>query len=64
MRINRTEFRRVIALARTVDPALSVEERDYLLDNFRLKNEIAGDGQVGLNLIDFSLRVLHPDWVQ
>ena len=51
--IDRVEFQRVLDAARTVDPALSADPRDYLLDNFHFNNEVFGDGRIGLNIRDF-----------
>jgi hypothetical protein len=57
-RIDRAEFQRILDAARTVDPLLSGDVRDYLLDNFHFNNEIAGDGEIGLNLAGFKLQIL------
>ena len=49
-RMDRAEFLRVLADARSLDPALSPDPGDYLMDNFHYNNEVVGDGEVGLNL--------------
>lgn len=57
-RIDRAEFQRIVNAARTVDPALSADPRDYMFDNFHFCNEVVGDGEIGLNLADFKVQVL------
>ena len=57
-RMDRAEFKRVVDAARQLDPALSPDVRDYLLDNFHFNNEVAGDGEIGLNLSGFKLEVV------
>ena len=57
-RMDRTEFARVLASARTVDPALSAAPEDYLLDNFHFNNEVYGDGEIGMNLGGFRLEIV------
>jgi hypothetical protein len=59
-RVNHVEFQRILDAARTIDPALSADPTVYLLDIFRFKNEVAGDGEIGLNLSGFRLDVLPP----
>jgi hypothetical protein len=56
--MNRHEFQNVLNAARSVDPALSPDPNDYLLDNFQFKNEVAGDGKIGVRLSDFGLHVM------
>jgi hypothetical protein len=58
-RTDRAEFQRVVDAARTVDPALSRDIRDYMLDNFHFNNEVVGDGEIGLNLAWFRLELRH-----
>ena len=48
-RVNREEFARVLAAARTVDGALSADPADYFVDNFRFTNEVFGDGAIGMS---------------
>lgn len=50
IRIDRGEFQRIVAAARTRDPALSLDPADYLVANFRLKNETVGDARIGLGI--------------
>ena len=57
-RVDRAEFKRIVDTARTVDPALSADIRDYLVDNFHFNNEVVGDGEIGLNLANYKLQVL------
>jgi hypothetical protein len=57
-RMDRAQFQRVIDAARTVDPALSSSPADYLVDNFHFNNEVYGDGEIGVNLADFTLELL------
>jgi hypothetical protein len=56
-RMDRIEFGRVLAAARRIDPALSSDPNDYLIDNFHFNNEVGGDGEIGLN-VSLSLRVM------
>jgi hypothetical protein len=53
--INTAEFQRIVAAARTIEPALSNNPADYAFDGFRFDSEVAGDGEIGGNLS--SLRV-------
>ena len=57
-RMNRDEFARVLASARQVDPMLSADPRDYLIDNFHFNNEVYGDGEIGLNLTALRLEIV------
>lgn len=57
-RMDRPEFQRVLDAARTVDPALSSQPADYLVDNFHFNNEVFGDGEIGINLAGFRLQLL------
>ena len=57
-RMDRAEFKRAVDAARTLDPALSADIRDYMVDNFHFNNEVVGDGEIGLNLTDYKLQVL------
>jgi len=56
-RMDRIEFGRVLSAARRIDPMLSSNPDDYLLDNFHFNNEIGGDGEIGLN-VSLALRVM------
>ena len=56
--MNREEFSRVVQAARSVDPALSAEPDDYLLDNFHFNNEVYGDGEIGMNIAGFRLEIV------
>ena len=57
-RFDRTEFRRILAAARTLEPGLSAEPSDYLFDDYHFNNEIAGDGEIGLTLGSMGLKLL------
>lgn len=57
-RIDAAEFGYLLSRARTLNPALSPDPADYLVDHFHFKNEIVGDGEIGMNLHDFSLQLL------
>jgi Repeat of unknown function (DUF5648) len=57
-RIDRAEFQRVVDAARQLEPALSPDPADYLVDNFHFNNEVYGDGEIGLNLAHVTLRLL------
>jgi hypothetical protein len=46
-RVNRAEFRSVLAAARTVDSGLSARPSDYVVAAFGFNNEVYGDGAVG-----------------
>jgi hypothetical protein len=56
-RIDRSEFLRILAAARSVDPQLSADPGDYLMDNFHFNNEVYGDGEIGMR-IALTLNVL------
>jgi hypothetical protein len=53
--MNRDEFQKVLASARTLDAALSTDPDDYMVDRFLFKNEVVGDGEIGLTLRDVGL---------
>jgi hypothetical protein len=57
-RLDRTEFQKVLDAARSVDPALSASPADYLVDNFHFNNEVFGDGEIGINLADYTLSLI------
>lgn len=57
-RFDHDEFRRIIAAARTLEPALSTDPADYLFDDYHFNNEIFGDGEIGLTLGSMGLRLL------
>jgi hypothetical protein len=57
-RMDRDQFQRVLDSARTIDPALSDSPADYLLDNFHFNNEVYGDGEIGVNLANYTLELL------
>ncbi len=57
-RMDRTEFQRIVDAARSVDPGLSPNPADYLVDNFHFTNEVVGDAEIGMNLGSFALRVM------
>ncbi|MEP7262263.1 MAG: hypothetical protein ABI669_13730 [Usitatibacter sp.] len=59
LRMNRDEFRNVLASARTIYPDLSPEPADYMLDNYHFNNEVYGDGEIGVNISYFRLDLLH-----
>lgn len=58
LRLSRDEFGKVLASARTVDPSLSADPADYMVDNFHFRNEVAGDGELGAALQGFRVRLL------
>jgi hypothetical protein len=49
-RMDLAEFRRVLAAALTVDPQLSPDPGDYVLDNYHFNNEVVNDGEIGLKM--------------
>lgn len=57
-RIDRAEFQRVVDAARTLQPDLSPDPADYLLDNFHFNNEVVGDGEIGLRLSGFRVELV------
>lgn len=57
-RIDRAEFQRVLDAARRLDPELSPEPGDYLLDNFHFNNDLYREGDLGLNFADFKLELI------
>ena len=46
LHVNGDEFAAMVRAARTVDRALSEDPRDYVVDNFGIVNEVAGDGAI------------------
>jgi hypothetical protein len=56
-RVDLAEFRRILEAARGVDPRLSANPDDYLLDNFHFLNEVVGEGEIGIN-VSVDLRLL------
>lgn len=57
-RMNRAEFATALAAARSVDPAVSPDPADYLMDNFHFNNEVFGDGEIGITLTNYKLQLL------
>lgn len=57
-RVDRAEFQRVLDAARRLDPALSPEPGDYILDNFHFNNDLYREGDLGLNFADFKLELI------
>ena len=57
-RMAREDFQRVIDAARTVNPRLSPDPADYLVDNFHFNNEVVGNAEIGASLGQFSLRLV------
>ena len=57
-RMAREEFQRVIDAARTLNPRLSPDPADYLVDNFHFNNEVVGNAEIGMGLGQFSLRLV------
>ena len=57
-RVDRAEFARVLAAARTIQPELSANPADYLLDNFHFNNEVYLDGAIGLRLSRYRLELV------
>jgi hypothetical protein len=46
-RIVRAEFAAILAAARTIDPALSMEPDDYFVRRFGVNQEVYGEGEIG-----------------
>lgn len=59
-RLNRSSFREVLARARLIDPRLSAEPGDYVVESVGLKGEAAGDAEIGFNLVDIALSLAAP----
>ena len=57
-RVDRAEFSRILAAARTLEPALSADPADYVFDDYHFNNEIAGDGEIGVTIADMGFRLL------
>jgi hypothetical protein len=57
-RMDREEFQRVVDSARRINPALSTNPSDYLVDNFHFNNEVVGNAEIGMSLGLFSLRLV------
>ena len=57
-RIGLAEFQRVLEAARTLQPQLSANPADYLLDNFHFNNEVVNDGEIGLRLWGYTLQLV------
>jgi hypothetical protein len=57
-RMAREEFQRVVDAARTLNPRLSPDPADYLVDNFHFNNEVVGNAEIGMGLGQFSLRLV------
>jgi len=57
-RFDRAEFARILANARTLEPALSPDPADYIFDDYHFNNEIAGDGEIGITLGSMGLKLL------
>lgn len=56
-RMTRGDFLKVLADARKLDPAVSADPADHLLDNFHFNNEVAGDGEIGLWLTNYTVKL-------
>jgi hypothetical protein len=59
-RMNRAQFQQVLAAARTIDAALSSDPTQYIVDNFHFNNEVYGDGEIGLNLANYTMELVRP----
>ena len=57
-RMDRTEFQRVIDDARRLNPRLSADPSDYLVNNFHFNNEVVGNAEIGASIGGFSLRLM------
>ena len=57
-RIDRAEFQRVLDAARRLDPTLSADPADYMVDNFHFNNDVYRHGDLGLTLADFKLELV------
>jgi hypothetical protein len=57
-RMDSEAFGRVLASARSINPTLSADPSDYLVDNFHFNNEVVGNAEIGMSLGGFSLRLM------
>jgi hypothetical protein len=57
-RIDRDEFGRVLDSARIANASLSPDPADYRIAGFSFKNEVVGDGEIGVTLGYYSLALL------
>lgn len=60
-RIDRMEFQRIVDAVRMLDPALSSSPADYMFDDVHFNTEVAGDGDIGLNLGAYSVKLLRVE---
>jgi hypothetical protein len=58
--IGQADFRTVLQAARGADSRLSANPADYLIASFEFRNEVFGDGELGLKLTNYKLEVLSP----
>lgn len=49
-RMDVAEFHRVLEAARSVDPRLSMDPADYVLDNYHFNNEVVNEGEIAVDL--------------
>jgi hypothetical protein len=59
-RVNRTEFAKLIAMARTVDPVLGTDPATYGVESFGLKGEIVGQADIGYNVGRLEITLQRP----
>jgi len=58
LRLTREDFRKVLDRARSLDTALCADPAAYFLTNFHFNNEVAGDGEIGVALEGYRVRLL------
>jgi hypothetical protein len=59
-RLKRRDFADILARARALEPRLSAEPGDYLVESIGLKGEVAGDAEVGYNVERLEISVTRP----
>jgi hypothetical protein len=59
-RVNRGEFRTILARARALEPTLSDEPGDYVLEGIGMKGEVVGAASIGFNFQQASVSIVRP----
>lgn len=59
-RVNRQEFARFLQRARVAQPLLSADPRDYRIDTFSFKGQVAGTAEIGYNVQKHDLAIVRP----
>ncbi|MGZ5083058.1 MAG: hypothetical protein ACXWHA_06775, partial [Usitatibacter sp.] len=54
-RITPDDFAKILAMAKTTNPALSRDPKDYLLVNIRFRNGVLGNAELGATLDNFAV---------